>query len=902
MNARRWFAGAVVLVAALGGASLGPAAGAAPAAHTVAADGLPESLAAITLVHADDVRGNLTLPVQGPGGATYSWSSGDPAVVTATGEVTRPATGSQPVDVTLTVTGTLGEETATRDLVVHVQPQPAAADHDAYAFAYFAGESTDDGEKIYFGASKGDDPLDYDELNDGAPVLSSDLGEKGLRDPFIIRSHEGDRFFLLATDLKIYGGNNFSEAQESGSKSLMIWESTDLVNWSEQREVKVSSDFAGNTWAPEAYYDEASGEYVVYWASNLYDTTDESTRSYTASYNRMMYATTRDFVTFSEAQPWIDVKRGTGRGMIDATVVRDGDTFYRVVKDEASFTVRQERSTDLRATVTGSLPTSTSTPGWQLVKERLGAGQPNPWGGVFNQGEGPTVFRDNDDPDRWYMFIDQPSYHGGRGYLAFQTDDIGSATWTSVPSARLPSSPRHGTVIPVSQAELDAMRAAYQPDLLISTVTDVAVSTRQGTAPALPATVAATLGDETTTQVAVEWDPVAASSYAAPGTFQVEGTVTRGSADRPVATVTVTDPADPVVTLTGEPDGLAGWWVSDPVQLTVAATDDTGVASVETSLDDGPWTSTSGSSAEATTTGDGEHEVAARAVDTTGNRSAAITQAVRIDATAPVSRATYDDERRVTVRAADATSRVDRVQVRVGAGQWTTYVGPVAAAGETVAYRAVDRAGNVETTHELVVPAVGTDLLASTVLGVTSVDRARFGSTVTVTARVNGAGSGATGTVRLLSGGEELASGRLVAGALRLVVDTEDLGVGRHPLVLRYDGDEQYAAGEDTVALTVTRAVSTTSVAVSKPARNGTGAVATVRVSTNPAGQAPDRVRVTLTHPGTAARARWVVLSAAGRGRWALPRLQPGVWRVTATTAAGSTLEGSTARARVVVR
>ena len=38
----------------------------------------------------------------------------------------------------------------------------------------------------------------------------------------------------------------------------------------------------------------------------------------------MMYATTRDFVTFSEPQPWIDVKRGTGRGMIDATVVKDG--------------------------------------------------------------------------------------------------------------------------------------------------------------------------------------------------------------------------------------------------------------------------------------------------------------------------------------------------------------------------------------------------------------------------------------------------------------------------------------------------------------------------------------------------------------------------------------------------
>ncbi len=32
-------------------------------------------------------------------------------------------------------------------------------------------------------------------------VLESHEGTRGLRDPFIMRSAEGDRFFLLATDL-----------------------------------------------------------------------------------------------------------------------------------------------------------------------------------------------------------------------------------------------------------------------------------------------------------------------------------------------------------------------------------------------------------------------------------------------------------------------------------------------------------------------------------------------------------------------------------------------------------------------------------------------------------------------------------------------------------------------------
>ena len=140
-------------------------------------------------------------------------------------------------------------------------------------------------------------------------------------------------------------------------------------------------------------------------------------------------------------------------------------------------TPRQEKSTDLRATVTGSLPTTTSTPGWQLVKEKVGVGQPNPWGGTFTHGEGPTVFRDNENPDRWYMFIDQPSYHGGQGYLAFRTDDIAAGNWTSVPGADLPSSPRHGTVHPgdPGRARRHARRR-YQPELLVTSVEDASVT------------------------------------------------------------------------------------------------------------------------------------------------------------------------------------------------------------------------------------------------------------------------------------------------------------------------------------------------------------------------------------------------------------------------------------------
>lgn len=853
------------------------------------------AVAAIELVHPDDVRGNLTLPTSGLHDTAFDWASSDPDVVSTTGVVTRPDHGEQPVDVTLTVTGSRNAATAQRSIVVRVQPMPAAADYEAYAFAYFAGESTDDGEKIYFGASRGNDPLDYDVLNDGQPVLASEHGEGGLRDPFIIRSAEGDRFYLLATDLKAYPAVDFGEAQETGSKYIEVWESTDLVNWSDQRHIKVSSDFAGNTWAPEAFYDEEAGEYVVYWASALYPSADETGRDIATSYQRMMYATTRDFVTFSEPQPWIDVKRGTGRGMIDATVVKDGDMYYRVVKDEATMIPRQERSTDLRATVTGSLPTTTSTPGWQLVRSGVGGGQPNPWGGTFTQGEGPTIFRDNEEADRWYMFIDQPSYHGGQGYLAFETDDIASGDWTSVPDAALPSSPRHGTVIPVTQAELDTMRAAYQPKLLVASVGDVTATTRQGTAPVLPATVPASFGDESTGQVAVQWGDVDPASYATPGTFSVTGTVVRGSADHPVATVTVTDAVDPVVELTtGTPDGTDRWWVTTPVGVTATASDTSGVDSVELAVDGAPWVATAGATGAALVSGDGTHTVTARALDATGNRSSAVSAEVRLDATAPVSRAAQDAERRVTVLAADATSGLRRVETRTGAGSWETYTGPVQVgdAATTIEYRAVDRAGNVESASSLTVPAVGKDLSLSSVAASVAEPTARFGSIVPLTVRVAGAGSSPSGPVRVIAGDRLVASGQLADGRVRLLVDTTGLGVGEHVLQVRYDGSGTHRAAAAAVALRVTPAGSRTDVRLGRTA-DGDRAVARVRVTTDPTGQVPERVRAVLLRRGSVVRSQWLDLSDAGRARWRVSPKRPGTYAVRVVTPTSPTLTGS---------
>lgn len=494
------------------------------------AEAVAGDAAGVVIPNLDDVRGNITLPTGGPTGTTLAWSSSAPDVISPTGEVTRPAHGSDAVVVELTVTATRGAASATRTYTATVQPLPVDEPLEAYFFPYFEGEGTADGEQIYFAASEGNTVHEWQGLNDGEPVLTSTLGEKGLRDPFIIRSPEGDRFYLLATDLRIYGGGNFAEAQESGSKHLMVWESTDLVNWGEQRMVKVSSDFAGNTWAPEAFWSDELGAYVVYWASNLYPTTDVEGRSTADSYNRMMYATTRDFVTFTEPQVWIDVRRGPGRGMIDSTVVQHEGTYYRFTKDERDdvMMVLQERSDDLLLPTTGAMGTS-----WELITERIGAG-------TITHGEGPTVFRSNTE-EKWYLFQDWPPYGGGDGYVPFETTDLDSGVWTPTEGADLPASPRHGTVLPITQTELDRLLEAYQPDAFVESVDDVLVRTPLGTVPELPATVVAHMGDGSTQEREVTWDEVDPAAWSQPGEVVVPGTLAGGAGMRARAVVTVVD-------------------------------------------------------------------------------------------------------------------------------------------------------------------------------------------------------------------------------------------------------------------------------------------------------------------------------------------------------------------------
>ncbi|WP_328988496.1 family 43 glycosylhydrolase [Kribbella sp. NBC_01245] len=411
--------------------------------------------AALEVVHADDVRGNLTLPTTGEYGASVTWASSSPAVVSDGGVVHRPAHGSGDVQVTLTASVAVGGATASRQIVLTVRELKAAAPYAGYAFSYFTGNSIA-GEKIYFAASRGNNALRWDELNGGQPTLESTKGTLGLRDPFLIRSPEGDRFFLIATDLSIGRNGDWDAAQRQGSRYLEVWESTDLVNWSEQRHVLVSPPTAGNTWAPEAYWDEDLQSYVVFWASKLYADSDPGHTG--STYNRMLYATTRDFKTFSAPKIWQD--RGESR--IDSTVIKESGTYYRFTKDEGGggtgcSDIIQEKSSSLTAV---DLP---GNPAWAMQDSCIGRDAGT------SAVEGPTVFKANPGDtsgSNYYLFVDE---YGGRGYIPLGTNNLEAPDWKVPSTYSLPASPRHGTVLPVTQAELDLLRTGLVlPDPVVA--------------------------------------------------------------------------------------------------------------------------------------------------------------------------------------------------------------------------------------------------------------------------------------------------------------------------------------------------------------------------------------------------------------------------------------------------
>lgn len=312
-------------------------------------------------------------------------------------------------------------------LALHASLAAGAEAPGGYLFATFRGEATPMTEQIYFLLSR--DGRQWQALNDGEPTLVSTLGERGVRDPYIFRSHDGQTTYLIATDLSIHLNHDWGRAQTAASKSIVVWETNDLVNWSEPRLVQVAPENAGCTWAPEAVYDEARGEYMAFWASK---TADDDFRKH-----RIWAARTKDFRTFGA--PFVYIEKPTT--VIDTTIVRENGVYYRFTKDELHKAITMESSRDL-------MDGWQDVPGFTLAK--------------LTGYEGPTCFAlqrpRGGQPGQWRLLLDW--YSRGRGYQPYDTDDLSSGQFAPAEPMEFPFAPvRHGSVLEITSQEYERLLA-----------------------------------------------------------------------------------------------------------------------------------------------------------------------------------------------------------------------------------------------------------------------------------------------------------------------------------------------------------------------------------------------------------------------------------------------------------
>jgi hypothetical protein len=292
-----------------------------------------------------------------------------------------------------------------------------------FLFATFKGQSSPLTEQVYFGLSH--DGRHWDDLNGGEPVLVSTLGEQGVRDRFLIRSNEGDKVWLLATDLSIHLHTNWGRPVREGSRSLVIWESSDPVNWSAPRLVPVAAQDAGCTWAPEAVYDQERGDYLVFWTS--------TTARDNFAKQRIWASRTQDFQTFGEAFVYIDKPHH----VIDTDMVREGERYFRFSKDEQFKAITLETSASLLGP-------------WDDVSEFSLA--------ALEGYEGPQCFRL--DEKIWCLLLD--FYSKSEGYQPFLTQELAGGQFSSASDFSFPFRFRHGSVLSITAAEYEALKAASE--------------------------------------------------------------------------------------------------------------------------------------------------------------------------------------------------------------------------------------------------------------------------------------------------------------------------------------------------------------------------------------------------------------------------------------------------------
>lgn len=364
------------------------------------------------------LRSNLTLASSGTEGSAIIWSSDKPTILSAAGAIaTRPAKGTGNAKVILTATIKKGTVTVTKTFVVYVAEDEGFS---AYLFAYFTGNDITQ-EAFRFALS--DDGFVYKALNSNNPIISSAAvsSSGGIRDPHILRGQNND-YLMVATDMVSALGWN-------SNRAMILLKSTNLTDWT-STVINIPNTYsqyaaADRVWAPQTIYDPTVGKYMVYFAMRLGF----------ADYDKIYYAYANSSFTALESAPKL-LFDNSGLSTIDADIVLKDGVYNLFFKTEGNGNgIKRAYSTSL-------------TGGYVLYDKYLQS--------TTNAVEGGCVYRMY-NTDNWILIYDM--YTSGAYQFTNSTDLI---NFSVVPNTvSFDFTPRHGTIIPITAAEKQALNAKW---------------------------------------------------------------------------------------------------------------------------------------------------------------------------------------------------------------------------------------------------------------------------------------------------------------------------------------------------------------------------------------------------------------------------------------------------------
>ena len=282
-----------------------------------------------------------------------------------------------------------------------------ASEKEYYVFSTFR-EPADAG--LFLAYSE--DGYHWDDL--GGPYLSPEIGnQKVMRDPSVVKGPDGTFHMVWTSSWR--GDLGFGYAS-----------SKDLINWSEQQFIEVMDDTSTvNVWAPELFYDDEAGRFIIIWASTIpfkFEKGEEEERNN----HRMYYTTTADFKTFTETKLFLD----PGFSIIDCVIVKRGkEDYVLVLKDNT----RPNRNISVA-----------------FGKSPLGpfSNYSEPFTGFLT--EGPTVVKIGND---YLIYYDA---YGEKKYGAAKTTDF--VYFEDVSGlVSLPEGHKHGTIFKANQQTIDQL-------------------------------------------------------------------------------------------------------------------------------------------------------------------------------------------------------------------------------------------------------------------------------------------------------------------------------------------------------------------------------------------------------------------------------------------------------------